>query len=350
MEPVGTTEPRTLTPKEVLVMDSSTFIEEAGLTSRGASALKHYLHHRGTQLVVPQAVAEECERKLTQRAIGKKKQVEDSLEWLARFFGSVSGWSAPSDDAFEVRAKSLAKACHLNAIVVPETEAVRARAESRKDAERPPSHRRRGLGDCRIWEQCLELLKDHDVIFVAKDEDFRSHANHEELHPQLQAEAKAVGSGRCLTFHRRMESLLCELRREIPSIPKEEVFTFVYEAAATNIEELESNSGYRPKGTGEVTQTFLTTDEADVIEIRLEVTDEWEHPEDGEVADFLLRGSCRYSLTKQQLSDLKLSNIRLPVKQADGSVRAAEGSAVYVGGTIHVGGPPPIQPEPEILG
>ena len=37
---------------EVLVLDSSTFIKEVGLTKEGASALKHYLFHRGTQLVV----------------------------------------------------------------------------------------------------------------------------------------------------------------------------------------------------------------------------------------------------------------------------------------------------------
>ena len=38
---------------EVLVLDSSTFINEVGLTKKGASALKHYLFHRGTQLVIP---------------------------------------------------------------------------------------------------------------------------------------------------------------------------------------------------------------------------------------------------------------------------------------------------------
>ena len=32
---------------EVLVLDSSTFIKEVGLTKKGASALKHYLFHPG---------------------------------------------------------------------------------------------------------------------------------------------------------------------------------------------------------------------------------------------------------------------------------------------------------------
>ena len=43
-----------LTANEVLVFDSSTFIEEAGLTSRDASTLRHYLHVRRTQLAMPQ--------------------------------------------------------------------------------------------------------------------------------------------------------------------------------------------------------------------------------------------------------------------------------------------------------
>ena len=56
-----------LTADEVIVFDSSTFIEEAGLTSQGASALKHYLRHRGTQLVVPKAAMEEYERNLIKK-------------------------------------------------------------------------------------------------------------------------------------------------------------------------------------------------------------------------------------------------------------------------------------------
>ena len=53
---------------EVLILDTNTFVAEIGLTSRRGSALKHYLSRRGTQLVVQQVVAEECERHLTRLA------------------------------------------------------------------------------------------------------------------------------------------------------------------------------------------------------------------------------------------------------------------------------------------
>ena len=67
--------PTKVVADEVLVLDSSTFIKEVGLTKQGASALKHYLFHRGTQLVVPEVVAEECERKLATKAKGMKQNV-----------------------------------------------------------------------------------------------------------------------------------------------------------------------------------------------------------------------------------------------------------------------------------
>ena len=38
-----------VTADEVLVLDSSTFVSETGLTSRGGSALKHYLYLRRMQ-------------------------------------------------------------------------------------------------------------------------------------------------------------------------------------------------------------------------------------------------------------------------------------------------------------
>ena len=269
-----------LSADEVIVFDSSTFIEEAGLTSQGASALKHYLRHRGTQLVVPKAAMEEYERNLIKKVQGKIGNIENNLQWLARVWGRVNGWNAPTKDEITQRAKTLARAAHLKGIVLPETEPLRARAAERDQAQRPPSHRRASLGDCKIWEQCLELLRDHDVVFVARDGDFRSarNPNEEKLHPQLQAEADALRAGRALTFHCRMESLLGELKHEVPSIPKEQVLAFVYEAISRVMEELQANSGYRANNDGNVDLHFLTTDDADIVEVRLEITNEWGNP------------------------------------------------------------------------
>ena len=340
-----------LTADEVIVFDSSNFIEEAGLTSRGASALKHYLRHRGTQLVVPEAAREECERNLIKRMVGRIDKIEYDLEWLARVCSKVNGWNPPTSDEIADRARTLARATHLKAIVLPETETLRARARERDHAQRPPSHRKASLGDCRIWEQCLELLKDHDVVFVARDGDFRSgwSPKEEKLHPQLQTEADAVGAGRTLTFHCRMESLLSELKHEIPSIPKERVLAFVYEAIAGNIEELEANSGYRANNDGDVDLHFLTTDDADIVEVRLEITNEWGNPHDGTVRNFYARGVCQYHLLEQELRDLKVSNVRLSTTEPDGSLRATKGSFVSVSAEFF-GGPRPIRPKQEPLG
>ncbi len=336
--------------QEVLVLDSSTFIKEVRLTVSSASALKHYLRHRGTQLVVPEVVAEECERHLERIAEDRIRGIEKNLIWLGHFFGRVHGWTAPSDNTIEERVKMLARAEHLGAVVLPETAASRDRAESRNHLQRPPSHRRSSLNDCRIWEQCLELVSRHDVVLVARDKDFRGHGNAGGLHPQLRAEASAVGSGQRLIFHHDIDPLLSELRCEVPSIPKEKVRAFVYSDAATDIAELKANSGYEPKRLDDITLTFLTTDQADIVEVRLVMDETWRHPEDGRIADFQVRASCHYGLTDHQLQNLDIGNLRLMLTQPDGSVRAAKGSYVRVNaGTIYAGAAP-IQPEPEILG
>ena len=344
-------EPTEAKAEEVLVLDSSTFIQEIGLTSKGASALKHYLYRRGTQLVVPQVVAEECEHNLTTIVRGKKEKIEEQWRWLGRFFGGVSGWPGPSDDAIEERAKVLAHAEHLGAIVSPETEIIRERAEARNRAERPPSHKKKPkeqLNDCIIWEHCLALLADHDVVFVSGDGDFCGHRRPDELHPQLKAEAEEVGAGRSLTFHPDMASLLSEFRAEKPSIPKEAIFAFVYDELAADIKELETNSGCRPTKTGDVKQTLLTTDQANILEVRLEVDDQWESPDGTKVHDFQLRGSCHYRLKDKQLCDLTVSSSRLLTTEPDGSVRAVKGSHINLAATFHAGAPL-IKPKPEIL-
>ena len=339
---------KTITAKEVLVLDSCTFIEEIGLMSRRGSALKHYLYRRGTQLVVPAVVAEECERHLTSRAMRKRKQIQDGLEWLARYCGGLSGWTAPNDDVIEERAKALAGGDGLGAILLPEKGDVQMRAGLRDQAELPPSHRRAGLADCRIWEQCLDLLTEHEVVLISTDQDFRGHRKSEELHPQLRHEAEVVGGGRKLTFHRKIETLLAELKSEIPPIPDGVVFAFIYDALGDVVQELESNSGCRPKADGTVAQTRLTTDQADVIEIRLEVQDIWGSLDDATVMDFYLSGSCHYHLDDERLADLITGNVRLSTTQPDGSVRAVRGSYVNVGAKIYAG-PRPIEPDPGTL-
>ena len=344
-----TDEVRKSTAKEVLIMDANTFVSEIGLTSRVGSALKHYLFCRGMQLVVPEVVAEECERHLTARAKGKRKKIQENLQWLSMFCGQVNGWQGPDNETIAERAKALSRAEHLGAVVVPELPEARRRAKLRHQTEQPPSHKGSELPDCRIWEQCLDLLGRCHVVFVSRDDDFCSHTNKDELHPTLWAEAQEVAGDRRLTFHRTMKSLLSELESEIQPLPNNMVVDFLYESLASVVEELESNSGCRPKGVGQVKQTLLTTDEASVIEVRLVMTDIWEDAHKSKTMDFRLSGSCRYLLAEEKLSELTTSEVGLLSELPDGSVRAVKGSFLNLSGHMYLGARP-IQPEPEELG
>ena len=337
-----------LAAKEVLVFDSSTFIREVGLTSRAASALRHYLYLRGTQLAVPQVVAEECERHLSKRATDKVKSVGSALGWLSRFFGSVNGWTPPEDGDIAERAKTLASGEAFMAVVLKETVALRQRAEERCNTEQPPSHKKSSLQDCKIWEQCLDLLREHDVIFVSNDQDFRGHRRREELHPQLRAEADRVPGGN-LTFHAGMSSLLLDLRTEMPQPSAEEVFAFVYKAIAEEARDLKANSGCQPTSTGTVEQKMFTTDRDEVVEVRLKVKDRWVGTERNETLEFRLSGSCQYRLSDRELCDLSVSNIGLYMLQPDGSRQAVKGSCVHLSGASIYVGARPIRPEPAAI-
>ena len=267
----------------------------------------------------------------------------------SRFCGNVSGWQGPNDETIEERARALARAEHLGAVVIRETLGVRGRADSRHQAEQPPSHRKSQLSDCRIWEQCMELLGRCHVVFVSGDHDFLGHRESDGLHPALRAEAEAIAEDRSWTFHRTMESLLEGLRSEIQPIPDDVVFAFVYESIASDVEKLASRSGCHPKRVGQVKQTLLTTDEAEVLEVRLDITDRWVSDDEANTMPFHLSGSCHYRLGDETLSDLNASNVRLLARQPDGSVRAVRGSYVNVSAHAFVCAPP-IRPEPEELG
>lgn len=332
---------------EVLVLDSCTFIREIGLMSQKGSALKHYLYCRGTQLVVPQAAAEEYERHLISLAQDKVEKIQKELRWLAQFLGKVEGWLAPSDEAIKDRAQVLVIGNDLNAMLLTESKGILTRAQARAKAKKPPCHRKPAskTGDCRIWEQCLELLSSHDVIFVTENKkDFCNENKPEELHPYLRAEALKVGNDRNLTFHPSMESLLSELESEVPTLPNQQIFEFIYEESNDTIQELELNSGCRPTASGSIEQAWLTTEAPDVIEVRLKVKDTWESDDGATSLLFELTGTCRHHLGRQNFFDLRIDVVHLLTEDPDGSIRAVKGSYVNLRPEpMYIGGMPPIR-------
>ena len=74
---------------------------------------------------------------------------------------------APKDDEIEAQVKVLASREVFGADVLNESPAFLQHTKERVNTELPPSHRKDILPDCRFWEQCLELLRKHDVIFVS---------------------------------------------------------------------------------------------------------------------------------------------------------------------------------------
>ena len=243
--------------KKVLVLDSNIFISNAGLISTDATTLKYYLFHQDIKLFVPQVVTEECERILIGKAMENVEIVHTTLKRLSWFFGSVNGWAPPKNDKIKARAKALARGEAFDAVVFNESPALLQRAKERANAELPPSHNKDSLSDCRIWEQCLELLRKHDVIFVSEDHDFRIDKKSMQLHPNLKAEAEGVQGGGCLTFHANMKSLLKVLQSdEIPRLDAKKVFPFIYKSVANKVSEFQEKYGGRPEMSGTVEQIF----------------------------------------------------------------------------------------------
>ena len=170
-----------------------------------------------------------------------------------------------------------------------------------------------------------------------------------QLHPQLRGEVQEVAGDRDVTFYPNIESLLSKLKSEISPILDDTVVRFVYNTIDGVVQELESNSGCRPKAAGAVKQTWLTTDQADVIEIRLKMKDRWESADGVATMEFQLSGSCHYHLADKQLTDLTVEDVRLLTSEPDGSVRAVKGSYANLSAHFYAGGPPPVLPSPETL-
>ena len=281
----------------------------------------------------------------------KRSEIIKHLAWLSQFCGGVSGWDAPRESFIKERARILASGQHIGAIVVPDSEAILEAARLRHRSERPPSHRKNGKNDCTIWEHCLRLLERYNVIFVSEDGDFCGRSGKTDLHPQLREEADAVRPGGTnLLFYRDMESLLSQIKHEVPTIPDEKMLAFVYSRIFDDRKRLEENSGARALKNGTVTQKLFTTDQVDIVEVRFTAEYKWIRPDGSKTYDFFFRGSCHYSLTDHSLDGLTIHHVRLACyDKEDSGLRAVEGSYVSLSATLH-SGVRPIEPEPAMLG
>lgn len=338
------------TAKEVLVLDSNTFIREIGLTSDQASALKHYLYARGTQLAVPQVVVQECERHLQSRAAGKVESVRKSLEWLSHFLGRVGGWTPPEQEALLKKTEALSRGEAFQTVILQPTPELQQRAEVRDRLELPPGHKKHSLNDCLIWEHCMDLLKDHDVILVSGNtQDFCGHQRSDELHPQLRREAE--DACRRLTFYTGVPSLLSELSADIEPPTDQELLEFLYEEAAVEaVMKLKENSGCQPTFVGPVHHELFTTDQNKVVEVRVRLNDMWESNDGRTRLEFSYSGKCLYRLSDRKLCEPRNDVLRLTETLPGGTKRSIKGSYAYARlGTIYAG-PAPIEAKSVNLG
>ena len=127
------------------------------------------------------------------------------------------------------------------------------------------------------------------------------------------------------------------------------LFEFIYDAIRDSVQELKTNSEFRPTSTGTIQQTRITTETRDVIEVRLKVEDSWKSVDGATSLPFEFSGSCQYHLGDDELTDLKVTVVRLKMTEPDGSVRSVKGSRVSIGGHIY-GGTPPIEPRARDFG
>lgn len=338
------------TANKVLVLDSCTFTAEIGLTSDKASALKHYLYARGTQLAVPEVVVQECERHLQTRAAGKVESVRKSLDWLSHFLGSVRGWTPPEQEVLLKKTEALSRGEAFQAVILQPTPELQQRADARHRLELPPSHRKRSPNDCLIWEHCMDLLEDHDVILVSSNtRDFCGHQRPDELHPHLKRETE--NSCRRLTFYTDVPSLLSELSADIEPPTDREILDFLYEeAAAEDITKLKENSGCQPTFVGEVHHECFTTDQNNVIELRVRLNDIWESDDGRTRRELSYSGRWLYRLSDRQLFEPRNDSLQLTETLPNGTRRAVDGSYVNIRfDTIYVG-QAPIEAKPVRLG
>ena len=185
------------------------------------------------------------------------------------------------------------------------------------------------------------------ILLSDNTSDFCGHRRSDELHPRLRKNAEAVRAGG-LTFYTSVQSLLTDLRADIQPPTDQQILRFLYEdAAVETVKELQENSRCEPTFVGPVHCDLFTTENDNVVETRLSVSDTWESKDRRRRLPFSYSGRCLYRLSDGELFEPRNDTLGLTETLPNGSERSVKGSCVNLRmGTIYVGSPAPLEAQP----
>lgn len=309
--------------KLYVVLDTNTWRDSFGLTTRSASIVRFFLNRKNATLAVPEVVSLELLQVLGKALKAARQRIQHDHKALLSVFGALPELSLPSCEQIDTQVVALVTNTGVPYVDIPITLSAAKRALSRMIERKAPCSGGEQFRDGVIWENCLELLKHADVYLVTRDSAFYMRGSNQKDHlvaPDLQADVE--GYPHTLRLFSTIEELLKEIRSDVTvdeALVKKSVFAMEHH----EIDETLGAAGFRLEGETQATITPYFTECATQLhftfELRKACVDAT--PQRRESEGLTFRGWGLLDTATNTIKKLHVSHLRFSYVDGEGEKR-----------------------------
>lgn len=156
----------------IVVLDTNIWLKELALSTGVGAAFRFYMKRRAARLAVPDVVRLEVQAHLRRTIAEATEDVARGNRQLLSLFGSMKEIILPTPGEVDALVMGVFSGLGLDIIEVP-LSLESARSSFLKTIEKmPPSDKTQEFKDGVLWEDCLGLLDQEDVLLVSQDKAF----------------------------------------------------------------------------------------------------------------------------------------------------------------------------------
>ncbi len=293
----------------ILMFDTNIWVSELGLNTTKGAAIKFYIKQNKAKIALPEVIRLETEENLREVIHGNIQQINKNYRQLLSIFGKIKELVLPTDEEIDNQIKGLFPFKSLEFVENGFTFDNAKSAFNRVIKKLPPSQKNQQFKDCVIWNHCLELLKNEDVILVTKDKAFYEGDDYKNgINNFLKSEINVLPNK--FRIFSDLKDVMVDLKKEIEIDDK-----YIHEEILRN-HQLEINSflnesGLILSGKYDIQKSLYITEDINKLLLELIIKAECEKLTDPDNTDIFMRlvCSCAYQIAEKKIEDVRFDEL-----------------------------------------
>lgn len=317
-----------------IIFDSNIWFSELALNSNLGAAVRFFIRKNGAKVVVPEVVRLETEHNLRNRMTEFIENIRNNHRQLLTVFGRLKEVVLPEPSAVEEKIASIFNGLGVEIIAIPFSFESARRSFLKTVRKEPPSHNNQQFKDGVLWADCVELLKQDDVILVSSDKAFYAKMDYSSgLAQNLKAEI--IASKHAIKLIPTLSDLLKEIRTEV-KVDKDTLEAQFREQFKQTIEGTLERNNFGINERKQVILTLYVTEQPSRLYIEFQIEYECVDLSGESRTDGLLtlRGVGRYDALTGAFSDLHDQGESLSFTPSEGCQKVVQSRVVGVGSIV----------------